>query len=227
MNDKKEFILSCRDVCKGYGQEENKLKVLNGVFFDLKVGESVAITGASGSGKSTLLHILGGLDVPDTGQVSFGNEQFSDLTDTQRGHIRNYGIGFVYQFHHLLHEFTALENVAMPLMIRRINPKEALLKAKDMLGKVGLVNRQHHVPSELSGGERQRVALARALVTRPKCLLADEPTGNLDQETARDMMEVLFELQSTMHLGLVIVTHDNAVSDRLNKSYKLIGGILS
>ena len=227
MNEENKYILSCREVFKSFGKENNRLQVLNGVFFELREGDSVAITGASGSGKSTLLHILGGLDVPDSGEVWFDNEKFSDLTDTKRGYVRNYGMGFVYQFHHLLHEFTALENVAMPLIIRRTNAHDAFRRAENMLERVGLIDRQNHVPSELSGGERQRVALARALVTNPKCLLADEPTGNLDQETAEEILEVLFELQKRMNLGMIIVTHDNSLSSRLGKTYKLMKGVLS
>ena len=226
MSEMTKSILSCESVTKSYGEVTRKIKVLNELSFNLSEGETVAITGASGSGKSTLLHVLGGLETPDSGQVFFKGKSLCKLTETERGNLRNQGIGFVYQFHHLLHEFSAAENVMMPLLVRRVSKERAAESAGEILNKVGLFNRHDHLPSQLSGGERQRVAMARALVTQPHCVLADEPTGNLDRKTAVETLELMFELQSAMGISFVIVTHDQHLADRLDNSYQLVDGKL-
>ena len=226
MSEIHETSLSCVEVSKSFGLAEQRLEVLKDISFSIKHGESAAITGSSGTGKSTLLHILGGLALPDSGDVFFRGKKFSTQSESERGHVRNEGLGFVYQFHHLLQEFTALENVAMPLLVRRLDFNKAMEKAERMLGQVGLSARAGHVPAELSGGERQRVALARALVTEPSCLLADEPTGNLDRKIADAMLEIVFDLQCKMKIALVIVTHDQSISSRLDYCYRLVDGQL-
>jgi len=227
MSEIDETSLSCVKVCKSFGLADHKLEVLKEISFDIKCGESAAITGSSGSGKSTLLHILGGLALPDSGEVFFKGKQFSTQSESERGYVRNEGLGFVYQFHHLLQEFTAVENVAMPLLVRRLDFNKAMEKGEKMLAQVGLSARAGHVPAELSGGERQRVALARALVTEPSCVLADEPTGNLDRKIADAMLEIVFDLQSKMKISLVIVTHDQIISSRLDSCYRLVDGRLN
>ncbi|MFQ6332834.1 lipoprotein-releasing ABC transporter ATP-binding protein LolD [Methylophilus sp. 3sh_L] len=218
------WVLQCQGLAKRY--ESLDTSVLTGVDLQLAAGDHVAIVGASGSGKSTLLHLLGGLDAPTQGEVQWLGKRLTTLTEAEKSAMRNQYLGFVYQFHHLLPEFSALENVAMPLLIRRMPRAQALEQAAHYLTQVGLAHRLEHTPGELSGGERQRAALARALVTQPRCVLADEPTGNLDRQTAQQVFELLLQIQAQQGTALVVVTHDLSLAARMHQQYRLQDGRL-
>lgn len=227
MSSENKVVLSCRGLQKSFHDADIQVDVLTGVDLGVMRGDRIAIVGSSGSGKSTLLHLLGGLDVPSKGEIRIMNREFSSLNETERGHLRNRSMGFVYQFHHLLPEFTALENVALPLFIRDNNVKHAEKAATDLLTRVGLGKRLLHKPGEMSGGERQRAAIARALVTQPQCILADEPTGNLDEHTAEQVFDIILELNKDFGTSLIMVTHNLKLAHKMDKIYELHEGKLN
>jgi lipoprotein-releasing system ATP-binding protein len=221
-----DVVLQCRELCKHFDEGPSQIRVLKSVNFSLPKGEFAAIIGNSGSGKTTLLHLLSGLDLPSSGEVLINGQDFSALNDKARGLVRNRHIGFVYQFHHLLPEFSALENVCMPLMLRKDPISEIKQQGTEMLERVGLKHRLQHKPSELSGGERQRVAIARALVTKPSCVMADEPTGNLDVHTAREIQNLMHELNKSLQTSFLIVTHDLGLARQVDRVVKMEDGHL-
>ncbi|MEO1573483.1 MAG: ATP-binding cassette domain-containing protein [Pseudomonadota bacterium] len=226
MNDNNDIILRCEALSRAFVEGERTLTVLEGLNLDVRRGESLAIVGASGAGKTTLLQLLGGLDTPTSGRVLLDGQDLSQVDEIRRGHLRNELLGFVYQFHHLLPEFTALENVAMPLMIRGANRRETLDRAQAILTDVGLGERLDHKPAQLSGGERQRAAVARAMVTEPALILADEPTGNLDGATGQRVFTRLLELKDASGTALVVVTHDPRIARQMDRVMRLTGGTL-
>lgn len=227
MNKKSDYIIDAQKISKSYKDGESELKILQSLNFQVKAGEKIAVLGASGSGKSTLLHILAGLDNPTSGNVYVDNIHLNKQSEDARARIRNKKFGFIYQFHHLLPEFTALENVAMPLLIRGDEFEQSYELAKKYLDKVGLAKRCQHKPSELSGGERQRVAIARALITEPLCVLADEPTGNLDEANAQNVFDLFLDLNENSKTSIVLVTHDKNLAEQLDTVYYLNSGKLT
>lgn len=223
MNDS---VLRCSNLHKRFTQGELDVNVLDGISLSVGIGQRIAIMGSSGSGKSTLLHLLGGLDSPTSGDIWLDGQKLSDLNENTLSGLRNRVLGFIYQFHHLLGEFTLLENVAMPLLIGNVDIEEAQERAATMLNQVGLSNRVKHKPGELSGGERQRAAIARALVTRPRCVLADEPTGNLDRKTAETVYQLMLELNDAYKVSFLVVTHDPTLAARMDVQMRLEDGRL-
>lgn len=219
-------VLECSDLGKTYTEGPQCLEVLKQISLQVKQGERLAILGSSGSGKTTLLNLLGGLDLPSRGAVIIAGQDLAEVDEAERGRLRNLYLGFVYQFHHLLAEFNALENISMPLLIGGYSRKEALQKSQIMLERVGLLDRASHKPSELSGGERQRIAIARALITEPACVLLDEPTGNLDRNTALSIQDLMSDLNEKLGISYIVVTHDEAFADTLDRKLFLRDGIL-
>jgi len=217
-------IIECRSVSFSYNEGNNKTSVLKNLNFEIKSGETTAIIGQSGCGKSTLLNLMAGLDTPTEGDVLIANTNISKISEKDRTELRAKNLGFVYQFHHLLNDFSSLYNVALPLLIMGVDKSDALLQSKKILTKVGLENRLNHKPSELSGGERQRVAIARAMITEPTCLLADEPTGNLDAENAKEVLELIIELNTNKTTALLIVTHDLSIANKMGRKLTLTNG---
>jgi lipoprotein-releasing system ATP-binding protein len=226
MSDEREDVLVCRSVVRRFREGDSTLEVLSGVGLAVQEAERLAIVGTSGSGKTTLLQIMGGLDDPTSGEVLVNGQSITDIDEKEKSALRNRFIGFVYQFHHLLPEFTAQENVAMPLLIRRLRKDDAMQQAADLLGRVGLGERLDHKPGELSGGERQRAAVARALITRPKLVLADEPTGNLDAGNGQHVLKLMLELNRELNTSLVIVTHDHGIAGQMDRVLVLEDGRL-
>lgn len=220
-------VLECQGLYKSYRQGPQKLEILRDLTVEINAGEHIAVVGASGSGKSTLLNLLGGLDQPDAGSVSVLGQRFSELRESDRGRVRNRHLGFVYQFHHLLGEFSALENVAMPLLIGEHSMRDARERARLLLARVGLLERLHHKPAQLSGGERQRVAIARSLANEPECVLMDEPTGNLDGDNGRAIQALMKELSQSLNTAFVVVTHDQYFARSMDAVYQLENGQLS
>jgi len=225
MNDD-AAVVTCEELEKTYSQGPQLVHVLKGVNLQVRRGERIAIVGSSGSGKTTLLNLLGGLDLPTSGTVSIAGKDLAQVDETERGLLRNKHLGFVYQFHHLLGEFTALENVCMPLLIAGMSMVDAAERARSILGRVGLAARVEHKPSELSGGERQRVAIARALVAEPSCVLLDEPTGNLDRNTATEIHALMNELNATLQISFIVVTHDEVLASSMQRRLLLADGLL-
>jgi len=219
-------IIECRSLCFSYSEGESKTSVLDNLNFKIKPGEKVAIIGQSGCGKSTLLNLIAGLDNPSEGEVFINSSNIAKLNEQDRTELRSKNLGFVYQFHHLLNDFSSLYNVSLPLLIKNNNKNEALVKATNILKKVGLENRLNHKPSELSGGERQRVAIARAMISEPTCLLADEPTGNLDANNAQDILDLIIELNDNKRTALLIVTHDLSIANKMDRKFELINKAL-
>ena len=220
------IVLECLDLGKTYTEGPQSLEVLKQISLRVEQGEQLASLGTSGSGKTTLLNLLGGLDLPSRGRVIVAGQDLAEVDETERGRLRNLYLGFVYQFHHLLSEFSALENISMPLLIAGYSRKEALQKSQIMLERVGLLDRASHKPSELSGGERQRIAIARALVTEPACVLLDEPTGNLDRNTALNIQDLMSDLNEKLDISYIVVTHDEAFADTLDRKLFLRDGML-
>ncbi|WP_416678786.1 ABC transporter ATP-binding protein [Candidatus Pseudothioglobus sp. Uisw_016] len=220
-------IIECRSVSFSYNEGSNQTSVLKNLNFEIKSGETTAIIGQSGCGKSTLLNLMAGLDTPSEGDVLIANTNISKISEKDRTELRAKNLGFVYQFHHLLNDFSSVYNVALPLLIMGVDKSDALLKSKKILTKVGLENRLNHKPSELSGGERQRVAIARAMITEPTCLLADEPTGNLDAANAKDVLELIIELNTDKTTALLIVTHDLSIANKMSRKLTLTNGEIS
>lgn len=225
-SDSPRTVISCRGVTRVYQEGDNRLEVLRGIDLSIEAGGRVAIIGSSGSGKSTLLNILGGLDYPSSGEVEIDGQLVNPMSENQRARLRNRTLGFVYQFHHLLAEFSALENVAMPLLLAKTPLPEVEQRAREMLSRVGLAARLEHKPSQLSGGERQRVAIARALVSRPQTVLMDEPTGNLDRHTAEEIQALMLELNETLNTAFVVVTHDAQLASQMDRILRIDDGLL-